>query len=1397
MRRWSSSIGPALRFPVVAVFLYAFGVATLVAAVFPTNPVWTSPGEPVGLPSVRTWSRSAAPAASSGTGTLRLSPQDTYLNVDSTNYSTATTIRTRTFPDYMPASAALMTFDLSALPQGVVVQTATLHVALVEADRKSGTTYNVSAQKVLGRNPVVARATGYTSDGVTAWSPSTCCAEGAPLAQADLSPPYDTRAVNKTPGLKSWTMTAMVQEWRANPATNFGVVLNADATKPKNRYRYFASMEHPDPNLRPYLEVTFQAGDATPPTAAITAPGPGAILSNTVTLFATAQDNVGVAGVQFQLDGVPLGAERTAAPYNLTLDTTTLSDGNYVLTAVARDAAGNAASSPGVPVTVNNGTLLLEPEDTYLNLDTTNYSDAPLLSTYTWPAYSVGNAILMKFNLSALPSGAQVDEATLYLSLVDRDATPETSYTVSAHKVLNRNPLLAGATGSTFDGATSWTPSSCCYNGVPMAQSDISNAYDQRAIDKTLGFKTWTLTTMVEEWLANPGSNFGLLLNSDPTKPADRYRFFASMEHSDASLRPYLRVKFRTGGPPADTTPPTVSMTAPASGASVSGSVNVSAAATDNVGVTSVQFQLDGANVGAADTTAPYSTSWNTTTTTNGSHTLTAVARDAAGNSTTSVPVTVTVSNPVSDTIPPTVSMTAPAGGSTVSGNVNVTATASDNVGVSSVQFQLDGANLGAADTTSPYVISWNTTSVSDGSHTLRAVARDAAGNSTISAAVSLTVSNAAPPPPPPPSGSIASRFPGDVGIETDSNVVFVERFDQSVLSTLFSRWTDILNGSAMSFSTDAPAGSPVPTSLSIPWSAASAGGHLYKQIAGVNDTLHVRYYVKYPTSGSYQHEGVWMGGYNPPLSWPNPQAGVKPTGSDRFSASAEQSDNLTRFDHYNYWMNMRADGSGTYWGNTLLNNAGVRATPGQWMCVEHMVKLNNPVSSFNGEHAIWINGVKVSHLGQGFPNGYWNGGNFTQDPGGAPFEGFRWRSDANLNLNWIWLQVYAPGGGSGNIKYAHVVAAKSYIGCLSPGSGSSPGDTTPPSVSITSPAAGATVSGSSVIVSANASDNVGVAGVQFKLDGVNLGSEDTTAPYSISWNTTATANGSHALTVVARDAAGNQATSPSMNVTVNNGTGSGGGSALFSSNWDTAVGTAASAVTDGGRWPNYWEFNGGSGVQLLSVVSGGPNGHNALRVQQRGSSFAANVQVDNIVPPGSDYYVRFYMRNDDTSNSGDHIVTVDTWNYSNLTYLRKYGGPVSYDWVLSLYGCGYTYPIGHWGPGVPLLNGRWYRFEYYVHYTDATHVQVHPRVYDDTGVLILSDANFLQSDFGGTTWNGRNDWTLASYYAAGHSFCVDPGWMRTFGLGNNGQFGAADTGLYWYFGGVEIRTDRWPGPVQ
>src|SRR5207245_510077 len=102
-----------------------------------------------------------------------------------------------------------------------------------------------------------------------------------------------------------------------------------------------------------------------------------------------------------------------------------------------------------------------------------------------------------------------------------------------------------------------------------------------------------------------------------------------------------------------DGTPPSVSIGAPAANASVSGAVSVAAAAADNVAVVGVQFKLDGNNLGAEDLVAPYSVSWDTTAAANGSHSLTAVARDAAGNARTSAAVAVTVAN---DTTPPILS---------------------------------------------------------------------------------------------------------------------------------------------------------------------------------------------------------------------------------------------------------------------------------------------------------------------------------------------------------------------------------------------------------------------------------------------------------------------------------------------------------------------------------------------------------------------------------------------------------------------------------------------------------------------------------------------------------------------------------------------------------------------
>lgn len=192
----------------------------------------------------------------------------------------------------------------------------------------------------------------------------------------------------------------------------------------------------------------------------------------------------------------------------------------------------------------------------------------------------------------------------------------------------------------------------------------------------------------------------------------------------------------------ADQTAPTVTISSPTDGATVTGTVTVTAAASDNIGVAAVQFKLDGVNLGIEDTAAPFTSEWATISSTPGSHVLTAIARDMEGNTTTAAAVHVTVA----DQISPTVAIATPANGATATGVMTLTATASDNVAVVGVKFQLDGSDLGAEITASPFSFSWNSATATPGVHSLTAIARDAAGHVTTSAAVSLTVTDQSAP---------------------------------------------------------------------------------------------------------------------------------------------------------------------------------------------------------------------------------------------------------------------------------------------------------------------------------------------------------------------------------------------------------------------------------------------------------------------------------------------------------------------------------------------------------------------------------------------------------------------------------------------------------------------------
>jgi hypothetical protein len=295
---------------------------------------------------------------------------------------------------------------------------------------------------------------------------------------------------------------------------------------------------------------------------------------------------------------------------------------------------------------------------------------------------------------------------------------------------------------------------------------------------------------------------------------------------------------------PTDQTPPAVSLTAPAGGSTVEGTTPITADATDNLGVTSVRFFLDGVSLGSK--TSPtvsggstYLWNWDTTTASEGPHTLTAVATDTDSNQTTSAPVAVTVVRdttapnttiqcngssscggwlkaPVSVTLKatdnvavgstyyttdgsepsasngtlysgpfsvssttavryrsvdtsgnweeakaqllqvdaqaPASSITAPSSGATVTGTVAILDEATDNIGVASVRFFLDGVSLGSK--TSPtvtggstYKWNWDTTGVSEGTHTLTTVATDLAGNETSAGPVTVTVVPDTTPP--------------------------------------------------------------------------------------------------------------------------------------------------------------------------------------------------------------------------------------------------------------------------------------------------------------------------------------------------------------------------------------------------------------------------------------------------------------------------------------------------------------------------------------------------------------------------------------------------------------------------------------------------------------------------
>jgi hypothetical protein len=525
----------------------------------------------------------------------------------------------------------------------------------------------------------------------------------------------------------------------------------------------------------------------------------------------------------------------------------------------------------------------------------------------------------------------------------------------------------------------------------------------------------------------------------------------------------------------------------PADGATVVGTVDVTAESKSNTPAVAVQFRVDGTALGSEDTSAPFTASWDSTRVANGSHTLTATARDSGGQ-TLVVQSNVTVNNPLPDTTPPSVQFTNPGEGSTVTGSANLDANASDNVAVAGVQFKVDGASVGSEDTSAPYSTSWDTTKAANGSHVLTAVARDAGGNTSTSQR-SVKVSN---PVTTPTATATPTGTPTPTPISGYSSAVLAD--------SPVAYWR--LGESSGTNAADASG-------------AGRAGTYVGTPSFGLQGALSGDANTSVGLNGSSQYVEVpYSSALNPSQFTVEAWAYVT-GGSGTYRAIVSNRDysagNTRGFilyaasdDTWRFWLGSGTDTWAQLFGPTLSLNT--------WT---HLV------GTFDGTTArMYVNGTLVGATAYSYAA---NAARPLRIAAGANERGSDYLFPGRVDE----VAVYQSALSASRVQ-AHTTAGGSGSGTTP-----SPSDTTGPSIQLTSPAGGSTVSGT-VNAAANASDNVGVAGVQFKIDGVDLGAEDTASPYTASWTSTAVANGAHTVSAVARDAAGNRTTAQ-VSVTVSN----------------------------------------------------------------------------------------------------------------------------------------------------------------------------------------------------------------------------------------------------------------------
>ncbi len=857
-------------------------------------------------------------------------------------------------------------------------------------------------------------------------------------------------------------------------------------------------------------QVSVGNSTTIPPTVAISAPANGATISGTTTVTATGSPSTGqtLTNLSISIDGATAVQSGSTSPQTYNWDTTAINNGAHTLVATATDADGGSATSTTITVTVKN---LPSASVTAPANGATVAGTVSVTATGTSAKGTSLSNLVIKIDGTSVVNGATSPQSfswdtttysngthTIVATALDADGgTASSATTTVTVKNLPAVAVTAPANGATVAGTLTVSATAAAPSGTTLTNLAIK-------IDGT----------SVANGAASPQS-----FSWDTTTYSNgTHTIVATALDADGGTASSATTTVTVKNLPA------VTVTAPASGSTVAGTVSVSAtaAAPSGTTLTNLAIKIDGTSV-ANGATSPQSFSWDTTTYSNGTHTVVATALDADGGTANSATTTVTIKNL------PAVTVTAPADGATVGGTLTVSATAAAPSGttLTNLAIKIDGTSV-ANGAASPQSFSWDTTTYSNGTHTIVATALDADGGSKTST-VNVTVSN-------------------DFGL----SVVPVRVFAAAAVGGQPAVYTvnTTVTGAAASVTLSA-SGLPAGVSAAFVPGTITAGGSATLTLtaaAGAPSAAATSFTIKGVTaalpSGHTASASVTVVQL-PTVSITSPANGASASGvvTVTAAAAADANTSLSRIDLFDGASKIGTGTSGTLsvaWDTTAasagphsltavaVDAAGDTATSaavGVVVSNDFSLALSAASATITAGGTAQVT-VQVGALG--------GAAGVTLAASNLPAS-----VTASFDTNPV-----QPGGTATLTLTGSAAAAASTAQVTVTGTSATAQHAATlaltvlvlPSAVVTSPAALAQLSGTvQVQAAATVSAGTTLAALEIRADDTLIGTAQTGSPASVAWDTTLVPNGAHVLTARVRDAAGNSAASAPVSVVVGN----------------------------------------------------------------------------------------------------------------------------------------------------------------------------------------------------------------------------------------------------------------------